>query len=152
VITRMLAPGSATYDGVHAHVSDAIHEPKGLQQPRIPILVGGNGPNRTWRLAARFADELNLDALAPSDVEAAQPTIRDRCEEIGRDPATLAVSIHVWGAADAEPGQPRRERLRAYADLGLDRAMLQGFRAVSDPGWLEAIADDCAAAGLLVTA
>ena len=65
----MLAPGRATYEGQHAHVRDAIHEPKGLQQPRIPILVGGNGPKVTWRLAARFADELNLDALTPSQVE-----------------------------------------------------------------------------------
>src|SRR5438552_901840 len=66
IITRMLAPGRATFEGRHAHVRDAIHEPKGLQQPRIPILVGGNGPNVTWRLAARFADELNLDALTPA--------------------------------------------------------------------------------------
>ena len=71
----MLAPGRATYEGTHAHVRDAIHEPKGLQQPRIPILVGGNGPKVTWRLAARFADELNLDALTPDRVEAALPVI-----------------------------------------------------------------------------
>ena len=69
-------------------VHDAIHEPKGLQQPRIPILVGGNGPKVTWRLAARFADELNLDALTPAQVEAAMPVIRERCAEVGRDPAT----------------------------------------------------------------
>ena len=65
IITRMLRPGRATYEGAYAHVIDAIHEPKGLQQPRIPIMVGGNGPKVTWRLAARFADELNLDALTP---------------------------------------------------------------------------------------
>ena len=68
IITRMLGPGRATWDGTRAHVHDAIHEPKGLQQPRIPILVGGNGPKVTWRLAARFADELNLDALPPDRV------------------------------------------------------------------------------------
>lgn len=149
VISRMLAPGRASYEGRHAHVRDAIHEPKGLQQPRIPILVGGNGPNVTWRLAARYADELNLDALAPAQVAEALPVIRSRCEEIGRDPATLAVSVHVWGEADSAPGPARRQRLRDYADLGIARVILQGFGAVADPAVLDAIADDCTAAGLL---
>jgi alkanesulfonate monooxygenase SsuD/methylene tetrahydromethanopterin reductase-like flavin-dependent oxidoreductase (luciferase family) len=104
IISRMLGPGRATWDGAHAHVRDAIHEPKGLQQPRIPILVGGNGPTVTWRLAARFADELNLDALTPSQVEAALPVIASRCTEIDRDPASLAVSVHIWGeAGDVRP-------------------------------------------------
>ena len=127
----------------------ALHEPVGLQHPRIPILIGGNGPNVTWRLAARFADELNLDALPPADVERALPVIRSRCEEIGRDPGTLRVSVHIWGAADAPAGAARRDRLRAYADLGLDRAIVQGFAAVKDPGHLDRMAGDAAAAGLL---
>jgi F420-dependent oxidoreductase-like protein len=152
IITRMLAPGRATWPGEHAHVIDAIHEPKGLQQPRIPVLIGGNGPKVTWRLAARFADELNLDALAPGDVERALPVIAQRCEEVGRDPSTLRVSIHMWGAAYAEPGTPRRARLRQYMDLGLDRAILQAYAAVQDPPVLDAIAEDCSALGLLESA
>ena len=83
-------PGQATYEGRHASVHDAIHEPKGLQEPRIPIMVGGNGPKVTWRLAARFADELNLDALMPDEVAAAMPVIAERCTEIGRDPGLAA--------------------------------------------------------------
>jgi alkanesulfonate monooxygenase SsuD/methylene tetrahydromethanopterin reductase-like flavin-dependent oxidoreductase (luciferase family) len=148
VISRMLAPGRATYQGKHAHVIDAIHEPTAFGAD-IPVLIGGNGPNVTWRLAARFGDELNLDALPPAEVEAALPIIAARCAEVGRDPASLALSVHIWGAADASPGQARRERLRAYRDTGLARVMLQGFGAVSDPGLLERVADDCAAVGLL---
>jgi F420-dependent oxidoreductase-like protein len=149
IITRMLRPGRATWAGEHAQVIDAIHEPKGLQQPRIPIVVGGNGPNVTWRLAARFADEINLDALPPQAVEQALPVIAARCREVGRDPDTLRVSIHIWGPASAEPGSARRVRLRQYIDLGLDRAILQAYAAVKDPSVLEAIAEDCEATGLL---
>jgi F420-dependent oxidoreductase-like protein len=150
IISRMLAPGRATWEGTHAHVRDAIHEPKGLQQPRIPILVGGNGPKVTWRLAARFADELNLDALTPSQVEAALPVIAARCEEVGRDPATLAVSVHIWGeAGDVRPGSERRQRLRDYASLGLSRAIVQGFAAVRDAHALDDVVEDCLAVGIL---
>lgn len=148
IITRMFAPGNATYAGRHASVTDAIHLPK-AHGARLPILIGGNGPNRTWRLAARFADELNLDALMPAEVEAALPVIASRCREIGRDPATLRVSVHIWGRPDAPMGAPRRDRLRAYRDLGLARVMLQGFGSVRDSRFLERIADDCAAVGLL---
>jgi len=151
VISRMLAPGRATYDGRHASARDAINEPKGLQSPRIPILVGGNGPNRTWRLAARFADELNLDALPPAAVAEALPVIHERCREIEREPGSLRVSVHVWGEAAAAPGHARRNRLREYEDLGIDRVILQGFGAVSDVRLLEAIAEDCLSAGLIST-
>ena len=145
----MLGPGHATYEGEHAHVRGAIHEPKGLQTPRIPIVVGGNGPKVTWRLAARFADELNLDALMPAEVEAALPVIAERCREAGREPATLRVSVHVWGAADAAHGAQRRTRLREYSDLGVSRAILQGFAGVRDERILDDIAEDCAAVGML---
>ena len=148
IARRMLGPGVATYQGRHAAVEGAIHEPKAWGD-RFPILVGGNGPTVTWRLAARYADELNLDALPPAGIEAALPIIAERCREVGRDPASLRVSVHVWGEADAEPGMARRERLRAYRDLGLARVILQGFAAVTDAGHLRRVADDCAAVGLL---
>jgi alkanesulfonate monooxygenase SsuD/methylene tetrahydromethanopterin reductase-like flavin-dependent oxidoreductase (luciferase family) len=150
VITRMLGPGHATFSGRYASVVDAIHEPKSAGG-HIPILIGGNGPKVTWRLAARFADELNLDAMLPAEVEAALPVIRARCEEIDRAPDSLRVSVHIWGRPDAPAGMARRDRLREYRDLGVARVMVQGFGAVSDPHLLERIADDCAAVGLLET-
>ena len=114
IITRMLGPGRATWEGTHASVHDAIHEPKGLQQPRIPIVVGGNGPKVTWRLAARFADELNLDTLTPARIEAALPVIRERCRG-GRPGARVpgGLRLHLGrggcrrGRARAAPAIPR---------------------------------------------
>jgi alkanesulfonate monooxygenase SsuD/methylene tetrahydromethanopterin reductase-like flavin-dependent oxidoreductase (luciferase family) len=148
VISRMLAPGHATYAGEHASVTDAINLPKGIQQPRIPIMVGGNGPNVTWRLAARFADELNLDGLSPAEVRVALPIIRSRCEEIGRDPADLRISVHMWWGDDGwrRPGDGRRRLLDAYAELGVSRVMgLLQASATSDQA-LEELAED---AGIL---
>ncbi len=149
VISRMLAPGRATYRGQHAHVIDAVHEPKGAHGP-VPILIGGNGPNVTWRLAARFADELNLDALMPAQVADALPVVRERCEEIDRDPTTLKVSVYLWGPpADVRPGRERVERLLEYAELGLDAAIVQGYMGTTDPAALDSLIADCQATGLL---
>jgi alkanesulfonate monooxygenase SsuD/methylene tetrahydromethanopterin reductase-like flavin-dependent oxidoreductase (luciferase family) len=152
VITRMLAPGRATYAGEHAHVNDAIHEPKGLQRPRIPVMVGGNGRNVTWRLAASFADKLNLDAMAPTEVARALPVIASRCAEVGRDPTTLPVSVHLWGPAmdGVVSGASRQRRLAEYAELGVERVIVQGFAAVKDPNALESLIDDCGEVGLLI--
>jgi F420-dependent oxidoreductase-like protein len=148
VIGRMLAGGRATYEGEHAHVRGAINEPPGLQQPRIPIIVGGNGPERTWRLAARHADELNIDALLPEELERAMPVIASRCEEVGRDPASLPVSAHIWWAQAAEAGPQRVELLAAYRDFGVSRVQMLVRDGVDSDEPLHAFADDCRAAGV----
>ncbi|CAN5292569.1 LLM class F420-dependent oxidoreductase [soil metagenome] len=128
VITRMLEPGRsthATYDGEHHSVSDARNLPKPIQESGMPIMVGGNGPKVTWRLAARYADELKLDGMSPDEVREALPTIRARCEEIGRDPDSLSVSVHVWWGTPGwrDTGEARRELLAAYDELGVSRVI-----------------------------
>jgi alkanesulfonate monooxygenase SsuD/methylene tetrahydromethanopterin reductase-like flavin-dependent oxidoreductase (luciferase family) len=148
ITSRMLAPGRATYQGTTASVLDAINVPRGVQEPRVPILVGGNGPNRTWRLAARYADELNLDWLTPEQVTEARPVIDSRCAEIGRDPATLRVSVNIGRSQSAVEGAPRVDLLRRYIDAGVDRVMTMIRASAGDDGALERFALDCAAAGV----
>ena len=147
IATRMLGGGRATYAGPVSAVHGAINVPRGLQRPRVPILVGGNGPNRTWRLAARFADELNLDWLSPEEVAAARPVIASRCEEIGRDPATLRVSVNIGRDDSAVEGQARIDLLRRYREAGVDRVMTLIAASADDDGALARFAEDCAAAG-----
>ena len=138
----------ATYEGRYSQVRDAVNVPKPIQQPRIPIMVGGNGPNVTWRLAARHADELNLDGMSPADVVEALPVIRARCEEVSRDPATLTVSVHVWGADISEAGRARIDRLAGYREAGVSRVMgLVRASAETDEA-LESLAEDARTAGL----
>src|SRR5205823_825001 len=84
-----MATGRATYEGRHAHVRNAINVPKGIQKPRIPIIVGGNGEKRTAGYAVKFADELNYVFLDASEIVERRDSVRQRCEEEGRDPTTL---------------------------------------------------------------
>jgi alkanesulfonate monooxygenase SsuD/methylene tetrahydromethanopterin reductase-like flavin-dependent oxidoreductase (luciferase family) len=138
----------ATFEGKHSQVRNAINVPKPIQQPRVPIMVGGNGPNVTWRLAARLADELNVDGMSPDEVAEALPVIRSRCEEVGRDPATLALSVHVWKATFGVAGAARVDRLAAYRELGVSRVMgLDDTCATTDEA-LESLAVDARKAGV----
>ncbi len=150
VITRMLAPGAtvrASYRGEHASVEDAINVPKPLQA-HLPVVVGGNGPEVTWRLAARFADEINLDKMLPDAVAEALPVIRSRCEEIGRDPATLRVSVHISRHDKVTPGAERVDRLARYRELGVSRTIEFLPASARDDDALEAYAEDVVAAGV----
>jgi F420-dependent oxidoreductase-like protein len=153
VIGRMLEPGHAaraTYEGRHHSVRGAINLPKPIQPTGLPIMVGGNGPNVTWRLAARYADELNLDGMSPEAVRMALPVIRARCEEIARDPDTLKVSVHAWSETTAwiKGGSTRRDLLAAYDELGVSRVMgLLKASADADDA-LEILAADARAVGI----
>lgn len=151
VISAMLAGDRhdhATFEGEHSRVRGAINVPKPIQRPRVPIMVGGNGPNVTWRLAARYADELNLDGMSPTEVAEALPVIRSRCEEIGRDPASLPVSVHLWWGDIKAPGAARVDLLAGHRELGVSRVMgLVQASAGSDDA-LEALAADARAAGV----
>jgi F420-dependent oxidoreductase-like protein len=156
VITRMLEGDErdrASYVGRYARVAGAINVPKPIQRPRVPIMVGGNGPNFTWRLAARFADELNLDGMTPEEVAHALPVIRARCEEIGRDPASLRVSVHTWYQSPgvSTPGQARVDLYAAYRELGVDRVQSYIDGLVDGPEAAEAFAEDVVAAGATLT-
>jgi F420-dependent oxidoreductase-like protein len=151
VITAMLEGDKhqhATYIGEYASVRDARNVPKPLQRPRVPIMVGGNGPNVTWRLAAKYADELNLDGLTPDELRGALPVIRSRCDEIGRDPATLAISVHIWQGHFSRAGQERVDRLAGFVELGVDRVQGLDFASARDDEALERVAEDARAAGV----
>jgi transcription initiation factor TFIIIB Brf1 subunit/transcription initiation factor TFIIB len=112
-------------------------------------MVGGNGPTVTWRLAARFADELNLDGMTPFEVAEALPVIRSRCEEIGRDPASLRVSVHTWYESPgvSSPGRARVELYAAYRELGVHRVQSYVAGLADGPEALDAFAADVVAAG-----
>ncbi|HET7727213.1 MAG TPA: TIGR03560 family F420-dependent LLM class oxidoreductase [Candidatus Limnocylindrales bacterium] len=152
VITRMLVPGRATYRGAWAQVYGAINVPKGIQSPRMPIIVGGNGQRVTFRYAARFADELNLVFLDPDEVAAQLPVIRQRCEEEGRDPATLRLSLYSRDTDVREPGQARIDFIGRLAEIGLDRLVAFPTRWSPTAEAQAAFAEDVREAGIELAA
>ncbi|HET7830762.1 MAG TPA: TIGR03560 family F420-dependent LLM class oxidoreductase [Candidatus Limnocylindrales bacterium] len=151
IFTRMLAPGEghATFEGEYAAVRDAINLPKPLRP--MPIMVGGNGRERTWRLAARYADELNLDNMAIEDMPEALDVIRQRCEEIDRDPSTLRVSVHLWWEG-MENAPSQADVLAAYAETGIARVMTLPRRAATDVSAVDELFDAARTAGCEIAA
>ena len=148
VISRMFAPGHATYEGDHAHVRDAINVPKGLQQPRIPIIVGGNGEKRTAGFAIKFADELNYVFLDAPEIAERMTGVRQRCADEGRDPATLRFSLYVRDEDVRTAGQQRVDVLAAFAAIGLDRLVAFPTRWSPTDEAQAAFAEDVQAAGI----
>jgi F420-dependent oxidoreductase-like protein len=147
VITRMLAPGHATYEGKRVHVRDAINEPRGIQA-HIPLIVGGNGPRRTAGLAVRFADELNLVFLSPHETARRMTVVREMCEAAGRDPASLRFSVYVGDEDVRHAGQARVDLIGAYRNAGLDRIVCFPTKYEPSVEAQAAFADDCRAAGV----
>jgi hypothetical protein len=86
--------------------------------------------------------------MSPDEVREALPIIRSRCEEIDRDPASLAVSVHIWMRDMAESRAARVDRLAAFAELGISRVM--GFVAacVDTDEALESVVADAREAGV----
>jgi len=152
VIHAMLGPGRASFEGQYAHVRRAINVPKGLQEPRMPIIVGGNGERRTAGYAIRFADELNWVFLSPDECIERMRSVRARCEREGRDPSTLRFSLYTRDEDMREPGQARIDLLARLAQTGLDRIVCFPARWSPTIEAQDLFAEDCRAAGIPLAA
>ena len=148
IIRAVLAPGRASYDGPFAHVRGAINVPKGIQQPRIPIIVGGNGERVTAGYAIRYADELNYVFLDAPEIAARMVSVRARCEAEGRDPTTLRFSLYTRDEDMREAGQARVDAIAGFAEIGLDRIVCFPTRWSPTTDAQAAFAEDCQAAGV----
>jgi hypothetical protein len=81
-------------------------------------------------------------------VVAALPVIASRCEEVGRDPATLPVSVHLWSQTITQPGAARVDRLAAFREAGVSRVMGLARASTDTDEALGSLAEDARAAGV----
>jgi alkanesulfonate monooxygenase SsuD/methylene tetrahydromethanopterin reductase-like flavin-dependent oxidoreductase (luciferase family) len=104
VISRMTRRGApaVTFSGEYTRVTAATNAPRTGGRDHIPLMIGGHGKEVTFRLAARYADEINIDVM-PHEFAEHREVLHERCREVGRDPATIVV------AAGLNPCWPYRD-------------------------------------------
>lgn len=88
VILAMWTQDEAVFEGKYYHVQGAINQPKGVQKPHIPLLIGGGGEKVTLKLVAPYADACNIG----SDIQTIRhklAVVKQHCEAVGRDYTTI---------------------------------------------------------------
>jgi F420-dependent oxidoreductase-like protein len=122
-------PDGWSFRGRHVTIEDASLHPKpvsragrptfanGVSRPRL--LAGGEGSPRSLRIAARYADEFNLSSSTPDRAVTKFAALREACEAIGRDPATMGRSVMAGvlvGRTEADVARRKGELLAAFGD------------------------------------
>jgi alkanesulfonate monooxygenase SsuD/methylene tetrahydromethanopterin reductase-like flavin-dependent oxidoreductase (luciferase family) len=132
VITGLIRDGRADLDGRWVTARDAVLLPPA--RPDLPILVAAKGP-RMLELAARHADAWNLAWFGLPDERLARVRgeLAAACERVGRDPASLTITVGVTvrygAAADAAGSSPARPGLS-----GPPEVIAAGLRAHAEAG------------------
>jgi alkanesulfonate monooxygenase SsuD/methylene tetrahydromethanopterin reductase-like flavin-dependent oxidoreductase (luciferase family) len=143
-------------------------EPKPLQQPRPPIIVGGSAKPRTVRAAVAHADEYNTVWPSVDEARERKKALDDAARDAGRDPLRYSMMIGCVvgrdrGEVDERLAAFKRvtggdapqihgtvdevaTTLRRYEEVGVERAMLQHI-AHEDTAMVEVLGEVAAALG-----
>jgi F420-dependent oxidoreductase-like protein len=92
LIRRLLDGERVSHDGRFYTLRDALCEPRPLQA-HLPMLIGGAGPTKTLRTAARYADLWNASALTTDRIESSVGILAEHCRAEGRDPAAIELTV-----------------------------------------------------------
>lgn len=164
VITRLLRSDEpVSFEGTFYRLHDAIVLPRPKRPGGPPVVIGGNGPQRTLPLTARFADEWNGVGVTPAKFAELNERLDELVAEHGREPGSVRRSLMTnirFGRDDGEverrlEGRSREElrghgivvgtanevveQLGHYADAGVQRIMLQ-WLDLDDTAGIEALA------------
>ncbi len=109
--------------GQHVQATRLMNSPQALSRPRIPIMIGGGGEQKTLRLVAKYADACNVFG-GPERIHHKYEVLRRHCEQLGRpfeevERSTLqTVNVDVDGANGAETPAQVTERFAELGDAG----------------------------------
>lgn len=134
VLRGLLRQPTTTFHGEYYRLTDAVCEPKPVQN-RLPILVGGGGEKRMLRIVARYADEWNTWGR-PDLIAHKMAVLDEHCAAIGRDPKTIvrsaqALTVVAGPLPEGLPmpvigGSPERlaDTIAQYQAIGLDELIV----------------------------
>jgi alkanesulfonate monooxygenase SsuD/methylene tetrahydromethanopterin reductase-like flavin-dependent oxidoreductase (luciferase family) len=132
ILNGMWGEAPFTYEGAHFQVKEANVHPGPVQSPRVPILIGGGGEQRTFRLVARRADASNIEGhgatgvWTPEDLAKKYAALRRRCAEVGRPYESVLRTYFRAGVMLAESEEKLQEKM--------ERVLPPGWRAGGSSG------------------
>jgi F420-dependent oxidoreductase-like protein len=130
IIKLLFKEPRASFEGKYYAISDAVNNPKPVQKPHPPILIGGAGEKRLLRLVAEHADIWNCPNNAALELEHKLAVLKRHCEAFGRDPASIEVSeqtIVVLGRTEKDLRSKLQFAKRALgAVFDIDKTALSG--------------------------
>ena len=117
VIIAMWTQEAPAFQGRYYTIKEPICEPRPVQRPRPPILIGGGGEQVTLRLVARYAEASNLGG-SPTVLRRKYEILARHCEKLGRDPATI-LKTRLGQMLIARTEAEVRRKLTRYFPSGL---------------------------------
>lgn len=126
----MFTQDSTTYAGTHHSVENAFNAPAPING-NIPIMIGGQGEKKTFRLAAQYADELNTTANF-ADLPRKLDALQGHLDDLGRDRADITVTpLSFLVVAETHDAAVAKLAGRLSA-MGMDASILEGDRAAAE--------------------
>jgi F420-dependent oxidoreductase-like protein len=122
IILAMWTQDEAFFEGQYYQVRGAINQPKGVQKPHIPLLIGGQGEKVTLRLVAQYADACNIGGDI-AHIKHKLDVLKQHCEEIGRDYNTIRRTTLIDYCAIAETEQAAIAKLTPDERNNLDELL-----------------------------
>ncbi|TCK19887.1 LLM class flavin-dependent oxidoreductase [Pseudonocardia endophytica] len=127
------------FDGEHVHLTGAFGNPKPVQEPHPPIMIGGRASS-TLRVVAEHADLWNIPGGGDVEDLLGRGRLLDRyCAEIGRDPSSITRSIHL-SVSYEDPGATRKQ-VEAAVGAGFTHVIL-GLGSPYPDGVARRVADE----------
>ena len=114
IILKMWTEDEAIFEGKYYQVHGAINQPKGVQKPHIPLLIGGGGERVTLKLVAQYADACNIGHLDNAGLEHKFAVIKKHCEEVGRDYNAIKRTV-MFNCAIAETDEAAMAKTAPFA-------------------------------------